>query len=264
MKRFLLILLFYGMVSIMNAQDQNDSQLTTLLKAGRLEEARAVIRKMTETEKASDKYLFLHAWFSLDADSATIIYQQLIDKFPQSVYIDDALFRLAQLKYAQGLYKTSLTSFKQILSGHLQSPLHPQCYYWIGLCYQAMDFPDSAKTFFQMAGTDNPDSHLSEIAQDELKRIHENRPKDQNTEIDPIPESFSIQVGAFSSQTNALINKSFYENEGYRVHLRTKMRNGQQMYLVWLESFSTREEAEEFGETLIKKYDITYLIVLDK
>jgi hypothetical protein len=262
MRRLLFILFLFCAISCLYAQTGNqDSQLTSLLKAGRLEEARAIIRHRTDTEKTSDYYLFLHGMFSLDADSASLIYQRLMEEFPQSVYCDDALFRLAQLKYAQGLYKTSLTSFNKILSDHPLSPKTPQCYYWMGLCYQATDSPDSAKIYFEKVGTDTPSSPLSQIARDELQQLHDNNIIEQNSENRNLPLKFSVQVGAFLDQSTALINKSFYEKEGYRVHLRTKMKDNQQWYLVWLESFDSREEARKFGENLMKKYDISFFTV---
>jgi tetratricopeptide (TPR) repeat protein len=259
----LLILLFF--IPGLYAQNRNDTNLNRFLQEGRFADARTLIRRMTDEGEKSEQHLFLRALLSVNADSASVLYERLIDTYPQGVYCDDALFRLAQLKYAQGLYRTSLSSFSHVIEDYPESSLQSKCYYYIGLCYQAMGILDTASIYFQMTGENSKTPDIADLAENELRRLQREALEQSNSNQLNASPKYSVQVGAFSNQTNALLNKAFYEKEGYHVHLRTKMKNDLQMYLVWLESFETWEEARKFGEILLRKYDIEkYIIVSDR
>jgi len=198
---------------------------------------------------------------STDGDSAATTYEQFLKTYPHSRYSDDILFRLAQLKYAQGLYKTAQNRFRLLLKEYPRSPLHQKCHYWIGLCFQAMEQTDSAAFRFRKVLDEFAYTDLSQIAEKDLRTL-ENNKSPQVEEITPTSTTrHAVQIGAFSHQTNALLRKSFFERKGYRVDLRTKMKGGEILYLIWVGSLKTREEAREFGERLRKRYGVTYTLV---
>jgi cell division protein FtsN len=72
-----------------------------------------------------------------------------------------------------------------------------------------------------------------------------------------------VQVGAFASQNNAVLRKSFFERAGYPVKLRTKRKGNDLLYLVWIGTYATLEEAKKTGEALKSKYGLSYHIVTE-
>jgi len=262
MKRIIIHTILLLFATGLFAQDRTSSDYRTLLQEGRFTDARAVIERLTMDGETSDELLYLKALLSLDANTASTLYHRLIEQHPQSVYNDNALFRLAQLNYAQGLYQTSLNSFSRVLEDHPQSSFNIKCYFWIGLCYQAIGQLDSASTYFQLTSDYSQSPDLANLAKNELNRIQNEVIETDLPDQSQTSPKYSVQVGAFTNQVNALNNKDFYEKEGYSVRFGSKMKNGRQMYLVLLGSFETREEARKFGELILKKYTLKeYMIV---
>jgi len=257
-KLFLFFLLPW---SLLGAQTFSD--IPTLLRKGQIRQAKDILQRLEENGEEPETILFLHGLLSTDADSAVVYYENYLQTYPYSKYSDDTLFRLAQLKYAQGLYKTAQNRFRLLLKEYPRSSLHQKCHYWIALCFTAMNQPDSATAQLQKTTNDFTYTDLTEIARRELEAL-ENPEPIQAEEIPlPLPQAtrYAVQVGAFSHQSNALLRKSFFEREGYHVDLRTKIREGKILYLIWVGSLKTREEAREFGERLRRRYGVQYTIV---
>ena len=265
MKNFYIKLLFFIFLPLVFAFSQTTSQIVKLIREGHIREARNMLSQMKGTVKQPDKLLFLNGLLSISGDTASAYYEKLLKLYPESQYSDDAYFRLAQLKYAQGLYKTAQKMFAHLLIKYPKSPLSQECHYWIGLCHQASGKTDSAVVQFQKVIEDFPPTELSRIARRDLDLLSSSLLRKQNTEKKksiPKPKTrYAVQVGAFTYQTNALFRKSFFEREGYQVELRTKVTNGKALYLVWVGSFSTMEEAKKLGEKLRKRYGIQYTLV---
>ena len=264
MKNFYIKLLLFIFLPLTIATSQTTSQILKLIREGHIEEARNILSRMKGAEQP-DKLLFLKGLLSTDGDTASAYYEKLLKLYPESQYSDDAYFRLSQLKYAQGLYKTAQKMFTRLLIKYPHSSLRQECHYWIGLCYQAAGQTDSAAFQFQKVVKDFPATELSQIARKDLNSLSSSLSRKQNTEREPPiskPKTlYAVQVGAFTYQANALFRKSFFEREGYQVKLRTKIRNGKALYLVWVGSFSTMEEAKKLGEKLKKHYGIQYTVV---
>lgn len=257
MIRFLLIL-FCPLATI---QSQNYSEIITLIQNGQTHKARQLLLQIDENQKETDSFLFLKGCLSTDGDSAVACYEKLLQTYPNSQYSDDALFKLAQLKYAQGLYLTSRKQFSQLLKEYPRSGLHQQCNYWIGLCYQATGKTDSAQIQFQNALRDFPPTNLSSIIRQDLDALEKQQSAEKEIASQTHTITYAVQVGAFAHQNNALLRKSFFENDGYQVNLRTKLIEGTTYYLVWIGSFNNDTEARAFGEQLKTKYGVNYTLV---
>ncbi|MBN1893216.1 SPOR domain-containing protein, partial [bacterium] len=77
----------------------------------------------------------------------------------------------------------------------------------------------------------------------------------------PAVQKYAVQVGAFTIQSNALLNKAFFEGEGFPVQLSTKKKNGTVFYLVWIGFFDSEQKARTVSETLKRKYDVQPTLV---
>jgi len=253
-----LLILLYPLISV---QGQDYADIIDLIQKGQTHKAKQLLLQIDENQKKTDSFLFLQGSLSTDGDSAITCYEQLMGTYPNSPYSDDALFRLAQLQYARGLYLTSQKQFSRLLNEYPHSGLHQQCSYWIGLCYQALGKTDSARIQFQKALENFPTTGLSSTIQQDLTTL-ENR---QSAEVEKSTQTpttqYAVQVGAFTHQNNALLRSRFFENEGYQVSLRTKRIEGITYYLVWIGSFNNELEARIYGEQIKKRYEVNYTLV---
>lgn len=258
MKRCIIISVLSSFVLFgMTVYGQTVSEIGREIREGRITQARQMLERI-EDDLEPESVLFLHGLVSTDADSAITYYEKLLTTYPNSTYSDDAMFRLAQLKYAQGLYHTARRTFHQVLKDYPRSSLHQRCQYWIGICHQAMGEADSAESYLNKTIDDYPTTDITELARMDVQTLRDESEPD-SPEIPSVPgQRWAVQVGAFSHQPNALLRKAFFEQEGYQVDLRTKRKDGVMLYLVWVGSFTTRELAKDFGERLKRKYGVRY------
>jgi tetratricopeptide (TPR) repeat protein len=246
--------------STVNGQDIGD-----LIREGRIREARTLLSKLEKENKASESVLFLRGLVAVRADSAEPCYEAYLAKYPDGRFADESQFRLAQLKYAQGLYRSSQKRFDGILERHPLTPFKAKCLYWSGMCFYAMNRKDSAGVLFSRLSREFPASELRDLIPEELSQAASQpivKPEAERKEpIKPAATVYSIQIGAFGNQNNALLRKAFFEREGYPVLLKTKRRDNDTFYLVWIGSFATWEEAKNFGESVKVKYGSSYTLV---
>jgi len=241
----ILIFGFSTLTSLSQAQTL-EKEFRKLIAEGRTDEARTLI---LETKSDSpDLCLFIQGMLSEDADASLKYYNQLLREYPESNFGDFTLMLKAQLAYARGLYRSSLSLLEGLLENYEETPLREKSNYWMGLCHQALGKADSAAIYFKRAQANSQNSETYSLAESSLKTLRDTENK--SNETGPL---YHIQVGAFSVQDNALNRKAFFERRGYKVTFSQKTRNGTLLYLVWLGSFNTRDEARAFGESLKRK-----------
>jgi tetratricopeptide (TPR) repeat protein len=140
------------------------SEISDLIKEGHVRQAQTLLQQIDVTQMETDRLLFLQGLLSTDGDSAVVYYEELLVRHPQSQFADDALFRLGQIKYAQGLYRTAKIRFQRLSSEYPQSSLHQRCQYWIALCHAAVGETDSAADQFRSAIEDFPTTELKRLS----------------------------------------------------------------------------------------------------
>jgi cell division protein FtsN len=143
------------------------------------------------------------------------------------------------------------------------------------MCYQNLNLPDSAALFFRNAAGRFPDSEAGRSAGDRLAALGASAAAAADTATGPARQAarapaegpasprYAVQVGAFANQTNALMRKSFFANAGYQVTLRMKKRDNATLYLVWIGTYATMDEARQTGEKLKNKYGLSYHLVTE-
>jgi len=255
--RFSFLVLLAAVLGIpVRSQDIGD-----LIREGKISEARSVLARLEKENLTQESVPFLRGILSVQADSAERYYEAYLEKNPDGRFSDEAQFRIAQLKYAQGLYHSAGKKFDRIVFQHPLTPFKAKCLYWSGMCYLAMNQRDSAGALFQRLNRQFPMSEYigaipqELLAADTVAQAPENPPRESAETV------YSIQIGAFSNQNNALLRKAFFEREGYPVLLKSKRRNGDLFFLVWLGSFPNWEEAKAFGEKVKAKYGTSYTLV---
>ena len=267
------------------ASAQSVPEIVSMIQQGRLTEAQNALNELESGSDEKDSILFLKGLITKDAGDAAEYYQKLILTYPGSQYTQKALFRLGQMKYAQGLYRTALLLFKKVRDNDRQSVIMQESLYWAGLCNMAMKQSDSAVVQLRRVISEFPVREISKAAAQDLKSMGVNSsfssdraadsPPDQTASRDgisvqpPAPEnkpdetsiSYTVQVGAYSNPANADAREQFFEGEGFTVHRSSKTVNGQTLYLVWVGSFGSENEAREFSRSLREKYGTSSTLI---
>ena len=248
------------LVNVSLSTGQSVSEIVNLILAGECQQAKQALAEMEKNKtRSEDTLLFLHGLLSTEGDSAVFFYKQILDTYPNSQYCDDVLFRLAQMRYAAGLYNSALARFREVVDKYPKSPLIQHSRYWIGLCQTALGNPDPVIDLSHTESTSQSSDGIPDLIEspNETSTI---RPETKKESVSSSPQ-FSVQIGAFSRQNSALLRKSFFEKKGYIVNLRTKIRDGQTLYLVWVGSFSNEKEARSLQEELKTKLNVSGYLV---
>ena len=243
----------------LSGKAQTVQEIVNNIRMGKFEEAKASLLKIEHTDQKT--VLFLKGLLETDGKSAEQYYTEIVNNHPDSKYFNNALYRLALLKYTSGLYKTATDYFQKIVSSTSNDYLKQKCSYWLGLCYQATDQENLARLKFSEVINQYPETEFSDMARINLNNF--NIPAD-STPPEFVSESkllYAVQVGAFLNQQNAILRKAFYENHNYRVELHTKFIDDKKFYLVWIGPYDSMSQARSIGESLKKKFDQRYTLV---
>jgi tetratricopeptide (TPR) repeat protein len=266
-RRSLWVVLF--LASVAGVRSQTDQDLVDMIETGKIAEARERLARLELERKSPEQVLLLKGLLTADGDSAAHIYERFLMLYPKSRLGDEACIRLAQHKYAQGLYQSALRALRQLMLKYPDSPILDKCLYTAGMCYLNLNKPDSSAVFFKKAAARSPDSEAGRSARDRLAVIGTSATvavtttaKEDVVTEPPVPR-YAVQVGAFANQTTAVMRKAFFENAGYQVTLRMKKRDETTLYLVWIGTFATMDEARQTGEKLKNKYGLSYFLVTE-
>jgi hypothetical protein len=257
------------LAAFLGVRAQTSQDLVEMIESGKIAEARQSLARMEKERRSPEQVLFLRGLLTADGDSAAHVYERFLMLYPESRFSDEACIRLAQHKFAQGLYQSALRPLRLMMEKYSDSPVLDKGFFTAGLCYYNLNRMDSAAMFFRSAASRAPNSEAGRSAKDRLAAmgssaavaVNETAKEDTVTEP-PVPR-YAVQVGAFANQTNAVMRKSFFERAGYPVELRQKRKEGTTLYLVWIGTYATVDEARQTGEKLKSKYGLSYHLVTE-
>lgn len=238
--RYGLLLALFVFQSTLFAQS-SDEQVKSLLgqiEKGQVEEARQHLSALMARQPNHPAVLYLAGRLASNGTEAMKSYQSILDNFPQSEWADDALYAVYEYYYALGLYRTADLKLQQLRK----------------------EYPASA---FASVAAPAP-RHLPDEAVNLPKKEAAMAPESTKAAEAPVavvPEPYTLQVGAFSTVANAQKRKDLFEELGMTVEVTNKVRGGRSLYLVWVGSFRTADEAKETGKDIKKKHNIDSIIV---
>jgi len=205
---------------------------------GEGEEVKKILTELVSKYQNTSGMIYLQGRLASDGIEAVKFYQGVVDNFPKSEWADDALYRIYQYYYSLGLYRTADLKMQQL----------------------KRDYPSSSYV------TGNPDVKLPIKEETPV-----NLPIKEIITIDTLQSiqsalssnigKYTLQAGAFSTLANAEKQKSFFEGLSYSVEITNKIRTGHTMYLVWVGSYKTVEEARAIGKEIKSKYKIETMII---
>ena len=234
-------------IAAQTADDEIKAQISKLEK-GQGEEVKSILPDLVAKYQNHPGILYLQGRVASDGVEAVKFYQSILDNFPKSEWADDALYRIYQYYYAMGLYRTAELKMQQLKKEYPASP-----YTSPGRVTATPKKEEAAVSIPSKEVT-----IVDTLPAPSLKSSGVMYPKNDQKES---RGRYTLQVGAFSTVANAEKQKIFFEDLGYTVEITNKVRGGKSLYLVWVGSFTTQDEARGFGKEIKAKYKFDSMVV---
>lgn len=221
----------------------------------RLEQLRS--RKGTQLDGYSRR--FLDNLFKQDAALAISGYKSLIKERPKAPVVPYLLERIGQYQFSLGLYNTARETFQFLASHYPNQPSGERALYYVARCWQAIGRTDSSRFAISTLRNRYPRSPYLQLMQLRPGVLVES-PAAAKKKSAPGPSVFTVQAGAFTSYSNAKIQKQFLENKGYKAEIFLKEVGNRTFYVVCTGRFDEEEGARKFADRLKRRYHIQYQI----
>ncbi|MEE4310491.1 MAG: SPOR domain-containing protein [candidate division KSB1 bacterium] len=209
---------------------------------------------------------YIDAMIEKDGNAAIEKYQNYIDKYPASKYLNDVKFRIAQFYFAKGLYRAA----EKLLSGIENEGKTDLLEYWSIRIAIALNLDRKAEEQIDDFVREFPGSPYLDLVREEREQMQSsegagsvssggtNNPGVKNAISDG---AYAIQIGAFLDRENALKQKDQMRGLGHDATIIPKQRDDRFFYMVRIGRFDTEDAAREFGESFQTRHGISYTIV---
>jgi cell division septation protein DedD len=237
------------------------------VEKGQTAEVRKELPELVAKYPNSSATLYLQGRLATDGIEAVKFYQGVVDNFPKSEWADDALYRIYQYYYSLGLYRTADLKMQQMKKDY------PNSTYITGKPEEKIPTVEEKKVNLPEKEITPPPAELIDSSEAVSKqeespaKIKQDVAEIKKPEIKPEEKNiiqkseFTVQAGAYSTSKNAEKQKNYFDDLGYKVEIVNKVRNGRNLFLVWIGSFRTMEEARSIVRELKSKYKIDSMIV---
>ncbi len=213
-----------------------------MVNSGQTDEVRSELPSLMSKYPNDPGVLYLQALVTTEGSEAVRIYQSIVDNYPQSVWADHALYRVYQFYYALGLYRTAELKMNQLKKEYPQSK-------------------------YLREGEEPDTRNLPEEPVASAPALPISRPPAANATPSPKTTSSSLrvqyvlQVGAYTAQANAERQKRFFESLGYPVEIISRAKDNRPLYLVWLGTFASYDEAKAESAKIREKHNIGSIVI---
>lgn len=106
-----------------------------------------------------------------DYEDAIRQLERFMERYPDGVYSANALYWLAEAKYARGDYETALVDFEAVRNRFPDSEKAADALLKIGYSHFELGNTDQARAALEQVLEDHPGTTLSRLAQDRLRRL---------------------------------------------------------------------------------------------
>ena len=118
----LLILIILVTPLFLYSQDVDIVQYLKQIERGRVDEVKSELTDLKIEYPESPSIMFLDGVLTENGQTAVVIYQKIVDAYPNSKYADAALYRIYSYYYALGLYESADKKLIQLINNHPESP----------------------------------------------------------------------------------------------------------------------------------------------
>ncbi|MBN2012921.1 SPOR domain-containing protein [candidate division KSB1 bacterium] len=249
------------LVGSVNAQDL-EQKLLRLIDQNNLEQIYNNLTLIKQKFPDQPIPYYVEAFIERDADYASQLYRDFVERFPQSNYAASARYKLAQYNYARSEFQQAIDELDKLLTVHPASPLADAGAYLKIQSLLALDRKLDAINEYQKFVQIHPNSDFTTILKKDFGGSGSNQSDSGfSAAISSSANAFTIQVGAFSSEENARSLKDKITSRGYPAEISTKIVGQNLYYVVWVGNFESDEQAEAFGEIIKREFQILIRIV---
>lgn len=227
-----LVLLFSALSININAQDVNIVPYLQQIENGKADEVRNELIGLKEKYSDDPSVMFLEGVLTENGQKAVVIYQKVVDEYPDSKYADAALYRIYSYYYALGLYEAATEKLNKLITDYPNSP-------YIKIAKQ------------------NQLSVNPEITQEDETDITQQK----NEDVQGTDYKFTIQAGAFSNKENAESLQLKFEKSGIFSEIKDKLVAGTTFHVVYVGKFVTENDAESFLKTINDKFELSGRVI---
>ena len=227
-----LALLFFALSININAQDLNIVPYLQQIENGEADEVRNELIGLKEKYSDDPSVMFLEGVLTENGQKAVVIYQKVVDEYPDSKYADAALYRIYSYYYALGLYEAATEKLNKLITDYPNSP-----YIKIAKQNQLPVNPEIT----QEDDTDVTQQKKEDVVGDDYK--------------------FTIQAGAFSKIENAESLQLKFEKSGIFSEIKDKLVAGTTFHVVYVGKFVTENDAESFLKTINDKFELSGRVI---
>ena len=194
------------------------------------------------------------------ADSASIYFRRILEEHGQSLMVPWAKLGLVDAYFIGQDFHQARIQCQAFMEYHVDSVLLPIALYRLAEIHEALGEREKAKEILQRLLQSEPTTFQNEQARRQLTewgwtgdRREANRGKQENT--------FAVQVWAFSNRLNALNLQAELITLGYQAEVVKKEDRHRVLYLVWVGSYQSREEALREAKILERQRELPYHII---
>jgi len=225
-----LALLFSAFPINIIAQEVNIVSYLQQIENGKADEVKNDLIGLKEKYPDDPSVMFLEGVLTENGQKAVVIYQKVVDEYPDSKYADAALYRIYSYYYALGLYESANEKLNKLI-------------------------------------TDYPESHYIKIAKQNQLPVNPEITQEDKTDIskkenkEAVDYKFTIQAGAFSKKENAELLQLKFEKSGIFSEIKDKLVAGTTFHVVYVGKFVTENDAESFLTTMNDKFELTGRVI---
>lgn len=227
-----LALLFSAVPININAQDVNIVPYLQQIENGKADEVRNELIGLKERYSDDPSVMFLEGVLTENGQKAVVIYQKVVDEYPDSKFADAALYRIYSYYYALGLYESATEKLNKLIADYPKSP-------YIRIAKQNQ-LPV------------NP-----EITQEDKTDTTQHK----NEDVKGTDYKFTIQAGAFSNNENAKSLQLKFEKSGIFSEIKDKLVAGTTFHVVYVGKFVTENDAGSFLKTINDKFELSGRVI---
>lgn len=220
------------------SQEPDWKRIISEIERGETEKAKILLVSLEKDNPNSVNLKFLKALLSEDGTEAAKLYRDVVFAFEDSDFKDDALFKLYQYHYSRSEFGES-DKYARMLRD-----TYPNSEYLNYLKRETHSAPRLQKqqNFEQVDLSDNSTKSTQTI----------------NT-IVQAQNRFSIQVGAFSTESNAQRYASQFS--GYQTRIREKEIGGKKLFVVLVGEYPNEIDAKNEVQKLKSRFNVDGIIV---
>lgn len=239
MKRtsYLLILLFLITQLNLFSQVKTITEYLQLYAQGKMNEVLAALPDLLVENPNDPGVKLLLAVVSENAEKAVEIYKEIIQKYPDSQWADDAYWRLLQYYAIKGDVDKAEYELGNFRKRYPTSEYLPPA-------------TDVVRTARSLANAklrqieDNLKKEETPTTTTSTSKKTSSEPKTEKTEVKSSPVTYGLQVGVYSTLEAAEAEKEKFLKKRLRTSIEEKIINGQKRFAVVIGNYSTKESAE--------------------